>query len=118
MTRALLAASKDQDDTKLSELSRPIHSVSQRLHLTSAFDQMVSDRHHIALVVGDYGGLAGLVTLEDIVETLLGLEIVDEADTKTDMQEFARLQWEKRALKMGLSLDRIEAVQGDDTQHI
>ena len=64
---------------------------------------MVSNRHHIALVIDDYGGLAGLVTLEDIVETLLGLEIVDEADTKTDMREFARLQWEKRARKMGLS---------------
>lgn len=101
----LLAASKDQDDMRLSELSRPIQSVPATLHLTGAFDQMVSDRHHIALVLDDYGGIAGLVTLEDIVETLLGLEIVDEADTKTDMREFARSQWEKRARKMGLSTE-------------
>ena len=99
----LLAAAKDQDSVRLSEFSRPIHSVPGTLRLTVAFDEMVTNRYHIALVIGEYGGLAGLVTLEDIVETLLGLEIVDEADTKTDMQEFARSQWEKRARKMGLS---------------
>jgi len=100
----LLAASKDQDDTKLSELVRPLYSVSKNLQLTGAFDQMLSNRYHIALVLDDYGGLAGLVTLEDIVETLLGLEIVDEADTKTDMREFARSQWAKRARKMGIEV--------------
>lgn len=98
----LLAASKDLDDTKLSELVRPLYSVSEKLQLTRAFDQMLSSRYHLALVVDDYGGLAGLVTLEDIVETLLGLEIVDEADTKTDMREFARSQWAERARKMGI----------------
>ncbi|XZE55025.1 CNNM domain-containing protein [Planctomycetaceae bacterium SH139] len=98
----LLAASKDLDDTKLSELVRPLYSVSDKLQLTRAFDQMLSSRYHLALVVDDYGGIAGLVTLEDIVETLLGLEIVDEADTKTDMREFARSQWAKRARKMGI----------------
>ena len=105
----LLAAAKDRDDAVLSEFTRPIHSVSQRLQLTGAFDQMVSGRHHIALVMDEYGGLAGLVTLEDIVETLLGLEIVDEADTKTDMQEFARAEWEKRARRMGLSTEAASA---------
>lgn len=105
-SEVLLAASKDQDDVRLSELARPIHSVAETLHLTTAFDQMLSNRYHIALVVDAYGGMAGLVTLEDIVETLLGLEIVDEADTKTDMREFARSQWAKRARKMGLATDR------------
>ena len=102
----LLAASKDHDDRKLSKLSRPIQSVPETLQLTRAFEQMVIDRNHIAVVLDEYGGLAGLVTLEDIVETLLGLEIVDEADTKTDMQEYARAEWEKRARRMGLSTDK------------
>lgn len=101
----LLAAARGQGDTKLSEFSRPVPSVPETLRLTLAFDQMVTNRHHIAIVADEYGGLAGLVTLEDIVETLLGLEIVDEADTRTDMREFARSQWEKRAKKMGLSLE-------------
>jgi CBS domain containing-hemolysin-like protein len=101
----LLAAARDQDDVKLSEFSRPLDAVPESLRLTLAFDRMVSDRNHIAIVVDEYGGLAGLVTLEDIVETLLGLEIVDEADTTADMREFARSQWEQRAKKMGLSID-------------
>ena len=75
------------------------------MRLPEAFDRMASNRDHISLVVDEYGGLAGLITLEDIIETLLGLEIVDEADTNADMQEFARSQWEKRAKKMGLSID-------------
>lgn len=101
----LLAAAKDQTETKLSEFARPLHTVPETLRLTEAFDQMVTNQHHLALVVDGYGGLAGLVTLEDIVETLLGLEIVDEADTKRDMQEFARSQWKERAKRMGLSLE-------------
>ncbi len=102
----LLAAARDQDDVKLSEFSRSVDSVPESLRLTLAFDRMVANRNHIAIVVDEYGGLAGLITLEDIVETLLGLEIVDEADTKTDMREFARSQWEKRARKMGLSTQK------------
>ncbi|MGI9469971.1 MAG: CNNM domain-containing protein [Rubripirellula sp.] len=101
----LLAASKDRDDESLSALSRPVHSVAANLQLTTAFDEMISSRHHVALVMDEYGGLAGLLTLEDIVETLIGLEIVDEADTKADMQEFARAEWQKRARKMGLRLE-------------
>ena len=110
----LLAAAKGQVDAKLSEFSRPIHSVPEMLRLTVAFDEMVTNRYHIALVVDEYGGLAGLVTLEDVVETLLGLEIVDEADTKTDMQEFARSQWEKRARKMGLSIGLTPSLDDGD----
>lgn len=101
----LLAAAKTQQDRPLSDFTRPIVSVSESLRLTAAFDRMITNRDHIALVIDEYGGLAGLVTLEDFVETLLGLEIVDEADTKTDMQEFARSQWHKRAKKMGLSVE-------------
>lgn len=105
----LLAAAKGQGDAKLSEFSRPIQSVPEKSKLSVAFDQMATNQHHIALVVDEYGGPAGLVTLEDIVETLLGLEIVDESDTKTDMQEFARSQWAKRAKNMGLSIDFLSA---------
>lgn len=101
----LLAAAKGLHDQSLSAYARSIHSIPESMRLTSAFERMVSNRDHIAIVIDEYGGLAGLITLEDIVETLLGLEIVDEADTREDMQQFARSRWEQRAKKMGISVD-------------
>jgi CBS domain containing-hemolysin-like protein len=55
------------------------------------------------LVVDEYGTVLGLLTLEDLLETLLGLEIVDEGDTTVDMQALARRLWEERARRMGLA---------------
>lgn len=101
----LLAAAKDQDNHSLAEYSRPIPSIPESMRLTEAFDRMIADRYHVAIVVDSYGGLAGLITLEDIVETLLGLEIVDESDTREDMQQFARSRWEKRAKEIGIAID-------------
>jgi CBS domain containing-hemolysin-like protein len=58
---------------------------------------MIQQREHIALVVDEYGGTAGIITMEDIIETLLGFEIMDEKDSISDMQEFARNRFNKRA---------------------
>ena len=54
------------------------------------------------MVVDKYGGTAGILTMEDVVETLLGLEIVDEFDRTVDMQLLARQNWKVRARKLGL----------------
>lgn len=98
----LLAAARDRFDLKLEELKRDIPALPEITKLTDAFQSLVANRDHIAIAVDEYGGLSGLVTMEDVVETLLGMEIVDEADTREDMQEFARALWRKRAEKMGL----------------
>ena len=100
----LLAAAQDKFDVELRDLSREIASMPQTSTMTDAFQQLVANRDHVAMVLDEYGGMAGLVTMEDVVETLLGLEIVDEADTREDMQDFARQLWETRAAKMGLEV--------------
>ena len=71
----------------------------------AAFEQLIGGREHIRAVRDEYGGLAGVVTLEDVVETLLGMEIVDEADHDVDMREKARRLWRRRAKTMGIAMD-------------
>ncbi len=105
----LLRAAEDRGETTLEELMRPLEAVSKGLSLRGLFERLMDRRAHIALVLGEYGGTSGVVTLEDLVETLLGLEIVDEADRDQDMQELARQKWRERAARLGLVLDEDEA---------
>jgi len=98
----LLCGARDQDTRKMSELRREILVVPESLPLPPLLERFLDSREHIALVVDEYGGTAGVVSMEDVVETVLGMEIVDEADKHKDMQGLAREQWLKRARRLGL----------------
>ncbi|WP_158845632.1 CNNM domain-containing protein [Algibacter sp. L1A34] len=87
---------------KLSELQRDIIIVDRNLPIPKLFEQLVETRNHMALVVDEYGSVSGLVTMEDVIETLLGLEIMDESDSVSDLQHMARKSWESRAKKLGI----------------
>ncbi|WP_405292620.1 CNNM domain-containing protein [Algibacter sp. Ld11] len=87
---------------KLSELTRNIIIVERNLPIPKLFEQLVETRNHMALVVDEYGSVSGLVTMEDVIETLLGLEIMDESDNVSDLQSMARKSWEVRAKKLGI----------------
>jgi CBS domain containing-hemolysin-like protein len=104
----LLAKARDQGEIKLEKLKREIMTVTGEMPLSDLLESLLDKRQHIALVVNEYGGTKGLVTLEDVVETLLGMEIVDEMDKIEDMQALARRQWAKRARALGLEIDTSE----------
>lgn len=90
---------------KLSELKRDIIIVERNMVIPKLFEQLVETRNHMALVVDEYGTVSGLVTMEDVIETLLGLEIMDESDNVSDLQVQARKNWEARAKKLGILED-------------
>ena len=92
-------------DVKLETLKREIKTVPGNMSLSNLLEFLLDKRQHIALVSDEYGGTKGLVTTEDVVETLLGMEIVDEMDRVEDMQALARQQWTKRARALGLEVN-------------
>jgi CBS domain containing-hemolysin-like protein len=90
------ALCEGRTEVTLAELARPLHAVPTVAKLPGVLKDFVHRREHLFLAVDEYGGSAGVVTLEDVVETLLGLEIVDETDTVDDMQQLARQLLQKR----------------------
>lgn len=94
--KVLEALSQDQHEKLIRELILPINSVSERMTVSQALDFFVKQKDHLALVSDEYGAITGLVTLEDAVETLLGVEIVDEFDNIEDMRKYALEQWQQR----------------------
>lgn len=93
-------AAQGDPETPLEDLRRELFFVPGTIQLSHLLDLFLSSREHIAAVIDEFGGTAGLVTLEDLVETLLDLEIVDEIDTVEDLRAAARLKWRERAAKL------------------
>ena len=98
----LLNLAETQDHTLLKALRRDIVVVHRTVPIPDLLDTFLIKKEHMALVVDEFGGMEGIVTMEDIIETLLGLEIVDESDNETDMQALARSNWERRAKRLGI----------------
>lgn len=105
LSDALAEVAADAHDTPLLAHRRDLVAVPAGRSLLAVFEDLVEERAHIALVLDDYGGTAGIVTMEDVIETLIGLEITDETDRDEDMQVLARERWEARAAKLGLLED-------------
>jgi len=98
---------EDQIDLRLKDIKREISIVPNTKALLSVWEDLLENKEHIALVVDEYGGMDGIVTMEDIIESLLGFEIIDEKDTIADMQQFARERWQTRQEKYRL-IDQIK----------
>ena len=89
---------------KLSGIGRDIQAVGERTTLEVVLERLLDTRLHMMLVLDEFGGLAGIVTLEDVVETLLGLEIVDEGDEAVDLRRLAQQRWEERRRRLEIDL--------------
>lgn len=92
----------DNNSKKLSEVKREIIVVSRNIPIPKLFEKLIESKNHLAMVVDEYGSVSGLVTQEDVIETLLGLEIMDESDNVEDLQLLARKNWELRARRLGV----------------
>ncbi len=93
---------RDQGNEPLKSIRREIIIIHESSPVPDLFKMFLEKREHIALVVDEFGGMAGIITMEDVIETLLGTEIIDEADHTVDMQALAREKWEQRVRKHGL----------------
>ncbi|MFK7815972.1 MAG: hemolysin family protein [Gammaproteobacteria bacterium] len=101
----LIAQARDEFSKQLSEFRRDFVVVPDKLSASDIYDRLMHEKSHISLVVDEYGTVQGLVTLEDVVETLIGLEIVDESDTVEDMQLLANKRWRERMNDFGIDPD-------------
>ncbi len=92
----------DRGSEPLKSIRREIIIIHETFPVPDTFNLFLGKREHIALVVDEFGGMAGIITLEDVIETLLGTEIIDETDYTVDMQALAREKWKQRVKKHGL----------------
>ncbi|WP_323842828.1 hemolysin family protein [Moraxella sp. Pampa] len=111
----LIARANQEIHTPLSTFRRDIPFVFAKMKLFDLLNMMLKERIHIALAVGEFGEVKGLVSLEDVLETLLGLEIVDEFDRVDDMQALARQLMDRRMNRIGAKLEQVESLKEDKT---
>lgn len=104
----LMAQARDEFDKSLLEFRRPFLMFLDVLDASSIFDRLIHGKNQIALVLDEYGTMQGIVTMEDVMETLIGLEIMDESDKVDDMQKLAHKRWRARMESMGINPDNLE----------
>ncbi|MES1926036.1 hemolysin family protein [Salinisphaera sp. T31B1] len=111
LSEVLIEIARDRHDTPLSAIKHDVLVVPETLSLYGLFRNLLERQQQLAVVVDEYGGIVGVATMEDIVETMLGMEIMDEGDAVEDMRVMARQRWLKRARKLGLVSEDDERIE-------
>ena len=95
-SEALELLTEDKFTMTLGDIRRDITMFSEKMAVSEIWDSMLANKIHIACVINEYGSFQGIITLEDIIETIVGLEIVDERDDVADMRQLALDRWHQR----------------------
>ena len=101
-------AAADEIGVMLREIALKLDVVPETNSVAQVLDEFIAKQDHLFLVIDEYGGTAGLITLEDTVETLLGIEILDESDAVADLRQLARRRYQSQ-------LDLLEQMQSAQT---
>tara|TARA_R110000822_G_scaffold226254_10_gene358969 strand:- start:42545 stop:43939 length:1395 start_codon:yes stop_codon:yes gene_type:complete len=117
--KIMLYKPSGREELTLQSFKREIHTIPDSMLLPKLLDFFLDNRQQIAIIVDEYGGIKGLVSLEDVIETLLGMDIVDETDDVADMRALARQKWVKRAGNLGFELpdDILDSKENEDKKN-
>lgn len=100
---ALQLMAEDKYDMTLGDIRRDIESFPEETTIEVIWDQMIAKKEQIACIINEYGSFQGIITMEDVIETILGDEIVDERDVVVDMQQLAMDKFRKRSKRSSRS---------------
>ncbi|MBR1851198.1 MAG: DUF21 domain-containing protein [Bacteroidales bacterium] len=95
-SEALEELAEDHFSKTLADIKRPIPLFNEEMSVADIWDSLLKHKEQIAGIIDEYGSFQGIITLEDIIETIFGLEIIDESDAVSDMQQYARERWMQR----------------------
>lgn len=98
-TNVLEMLAQDRFEMPVSEIMRPILSFPEATKVSDIWQKMIEKKEHISVITDEYGCMRGIVTMEDVIETMLGVEIVDECDTTEDMQAMARSKYRSETIQ-------------------
>ncbi len=101
---ALQLMAEDRFDARLQDIRRDVESFPEETPIVDVWNGMVEKKEQIAIIINEYGSFQGILTMEDVIETILGDEIVDERDVVVDMQQLAREKWKKQAAKARIAI--------------